>query len=299
MNTLYTGRFAPSPTGPLHFGSLVAAMGSYLQARQQQGHWLLRIEDIDPPRCSHQAESQIIEALFKHGFQWDGEITRQSQRHHLYANALNKLIETQQVFACQCTRRKLKTEAKYGKDGIIYPGSCRQSKQVSKLTLDCSESAIRFNVKNQIVKFQDMIQGEITENIELEYGDFILKRRDQLYAYPLAVVVDDAEQSVTEIVRGADLLNSTSRQCLLQQKLNYNRPSYLHLPLVKNPDGSKLSKQHGAAEIRNDQALSNLINAWAFLKQPKLSEVSSISTFWQKAIPQWQPRLFTEHLNDH
>lgn len=263
---IYRGRFAPSPSGPLHFGSLVAALGSYLQARSQTGEWLLRMEDLDPPRETSGADTLILKSLNAHGLNWDNEVMYQSRRHPAYEQALEHLKQKGLLFYCSCTRKQLRARQNATKDATsIYAGTCREH------TKPRDNCAIRIRVpddENAMISFRDHIHGSITQNLKHEVGDFVLKRRDGLYAYQLAVVVDDIAQGITEVVRGADLLNSTPRQLYLYQCLNAPPPSYLHLPLALLPDRKKLSKQTGAPPLDNHKASANLVQAMRFLGMP-------------------------------
>lgn len=249
------GRFAPSPTGPLHFGSLLAAVGSYAQARSQGGHWLLRIEDLDPPREQPGAADDILRSLEAHGLHWDGEVLWQSRRSEYYEAALARLREQGDLYACQCSRSEL------ARAGVIdCLGPCRSAGH--------HEGAWRLRTANAgILHYQDQLRGELSEDIRAVCGDFVLKRRDGLYAYQLAVVIDDAASGVTEIVRGADLLDNTARQCWLMQRLDLPRPHYLHLPLAVSGDGQKLSKQNHAPALDPAQAGENLWQALDCLQQ--------------------------------
>lgn len=241
--TRYTGRFAPSPTGPLHFGSLVAAVGSYLDARANDGRWLLRIEDVDAPRTVEGSADSILRTLERFGFEWDGEIVWQSQRLDAYAEALETLRRAGQVYPCACTRREIADSA-LGRDGSrVYPGTCRTGLPEGR-----SARAWRVRAEGR-VRFEDAVQGWREEDLATEVGDFVVLRADGQFAYQLAVVVDDAEAGITHVVRGADLLDSTARQHHLQTLLGYPTPSYAHLPVVVNAANEKLSKQTLAAAI--------------------------------------------------
>ncbi|WP_303721138.1 tRNA glutamyl-Q(34) synthetase GluQRS [Malonomonas rubra] len=239
------GRFAPSPTGPLHFGSLVAALGSYLLAKQTGGQWLLRIEDLDPPRVIPGSADDILRSLDLFGFEWDGEVLYQSQRSERYREVLANLQQNHLLFPCSCTRRELIASAPHsGEDGPIYPGTCRQG------VVGCrQERALRLRVPDEEIRWRDLIFGELHQNLQREVGDFILQRADGLFAYQLAVVVDDIDSSVNQVVRGADLLSSTPRQAYLYRCLQQPLPVYYHLPLALGDDRQKLSKRHGAAAI--------------------------------------------------
>jgi len=245
------GRFAPSPTGPLHLGSLVAAVGSWLFARNEGGRWLVRVEDIDTPRVIPGSESEILAALARYGLERDGEIVRQSERTALYDDALQRLRERGQVFDCSCSRAELQRAASapaasdpQEADGPVYPGTCREGLPPGR-----AARAVRFRVPEGIVAFDDLVHGTVEEDVALRTGDFVVKRADGLFAYQLAVVVDDAEQGVTQVVRGGDLLGSTARQIALQRALGVATPSYAHLPLVTTRDGAKLGKRDGALPL--------------------------------------------------
>jgi len=278
----YVGRFAPSPTGPLHFGSLVAAVASYLQARSNDGRWLLRIEDIDPPREQPGATNEIIGALEHHGFEWDGDVIFQSESSDAHQAALKSLIERKLAYRCQCSRRDL-VDAPRGALGVIYPGSCRNG-------CDADEVAIRLRTNDTEITCDDILQGRLAQRLESESGDFIIRRRDGLIAYHLAVVVDDEIQGVTEIVRGIDLFDSTPRQIWLQQLLGYRTPSYAHIPVITHTDGDKLSKLTGAPGISLHGVQKNLLEALRALQQqppPELAQ-SSREEIWSWAIKNWQ-----------
>ena len=281
------GRFAPSPTGPLHFGSLVAAVASYADARAADGRWLLRIEDIDTPRCTKSAEVEILQQLAVHGFEADDAITRQSERTERYDFALQQLRETGHLFACGCTRKMLESAPRNAWGEAIYPGRCRGLALAKAAT-----TALRLRVSDDSdarVAFADRELGSFSQNIATEVGDFILRRADGLYAYQLGVVVDDAAQGITDVVRGEDLLMNSPRQIYLQRRLGFATPNYLHVPLVKNEADEKLSKQTLAPAIASDSAVPALKAAWTLLKQPDVNHVASVAQFWQQAIPLWNP----------
>ena len=280
----YRGRFAPSPTGPLHFGSLIAALSSYLEARTQQGEWLVRIEDVDAPRCKPEYESAILRTLACYGFRIDGEIMRQRDRVHDYQLALNRLHNDSCIFGCACTRKEI-GDAQLGSDGApIYPGTCRNGLPAGK-----EARAWRLRVGWQQISFHDAVQGEVTQNLATEVGDFVLLRADGLFAYQLAVVLDDAEQQITHVVRGADLLDSTPRQIWLQQCLGVPMPHYAHLPVVVNGAGEKLSKQTLADPLNDSEPVPALWRALHFLgQQPPLALCdSSLTELWQWALHNW------------
>ena len=238
------GRFAPSPTGPLHFGSLIAALGSFLEARRCGGEWLVRIEDVDTPRTAPGATTAILRALERYGLHWDRPVLYQSQRAAYYQAALESLLEAGLAYPCTCTRRELASGPR-GRDGApIYPGACRTGPRQPD-----RPHAIRLRVTDAPLAFRDAIQGEYRQQLEREVGDFVLRRADGLFTYQLAVVVDDAAQGVTQVVRGADLLDSTPRQIVLQRLLGLPTPDYAHLPVAVDARGDKLSKQTGAPPL--------------------------------------------------
>ena len=285
---MYIGRFAPSPTGPLHFGSLVAAVASYADALAADGQWLLRIEDVDTTRCSRAAENEILQQLTAYGFVANGSVIRQSERSEIYEAAIARLADVGQVFACTCSRKMLEGAPRNAEGEMIYPGTCRDS-QVVTGTL-----SLRLRVKysgDSKVEFTDRACGTIAQNVAADVGDFVLRRADGCYAYQLAVVADDALQGVTDVVRGADLLMSTPRQIYLQRLLGVATPTYLHVPLVRNSDGEKLSKQTLAQAISVDTPVDTLLVAWAFLQQVDLGRVDSVDAFWKAASAKWNPRM--------
>ena len=249
------GRFAPSPTGPLHLGSLFAAVGSWLDARAAGGRWLLRIEDLDPPREIPGAADEILRALEAHGLVWDGPVLYQSSRQEAYRAALAELEREGLLFRCRCPRRRIRSL------GGRYDGRCRSL----GMTPTTAPHAVRLQVPAETIAFRDRLRGPFAQDLLRDVGDFVLVRRDGLVAYQLAVVVDDAAQAVTDVVRGADLLESTPRQLLLQRLLRLPEPRYLHLPLLLGPDGSKLSKQTGAPGLDPRRARENLTRVLAWL----------------------------------
>jgi len=257
------GRFAPSPTGPLHFGSLVAAVGSYCLARQAGGRWLVRMEDLDRPRVVPGAAEDILRALEICGFEWDGDILWQSRRDERYREVLTVLRERGLVFDCGCSRRDILASAPHpGEEGPIYPGTCRGG-----LAPGRKPRAERMRVPDELVGFCDGIFGPTEQHLRTAVGDFVLRRADGLYAYQLAVVVDDRDSGVNQVVRGADLVSSTPRQVYLHQCLGWQVPEYMHLPLVLAGDGEKLSKRHGAMPIEGDAAGRWLLAALEFMGQ--------------------------------
>ena len=285
MSTVpYRGRFAPSPTGPLHFGSLVAAVGSYLQAKCNGGEWLVRMEDIDTPRNIPGAADEILRTLEAFGFEWNGAVIYQSQRDEIYRLALNQLATQGATFPCACSRKEIADSSLLGIEGPIYPGTCRGG-----LSDGREARAIRIRVNDANVEFADLIQGSISQNLATEIGDFVLRRADGICAYQLAVVVDDAEQGITEIIRGADLLASAPRQIFLQRLLGLATPRYGHLPVATNRTGEKLSKQTLAQPIDTNNAIALLFDALAFLGQAPPAELrqSSQKPLWDWAFRHW------------
>jgi glutamyl-Q tRNA(Asp) synthetase len=280
----YCGRFAPSPTGPLHFGSLVAAMASWCDARAHGGRWKVRIEDVDTPRSRAGAAEAIVSALERYGFEWDGEIIRQSERTARYVAVLDTLRERGLVYACGCTRKELEHVPLGAGGERIYPGTCRRG--IARGT-GVSAHAWRMRVADEVVCFVDRLQGPQRQNLHLDSGDFVVKRSDGLFAYQLAVVVDDADQGVTHVVRGADLLASTPRQIWLQRQLGLPTPSYLHHAVAVDVNGAKLSKETGAAAL-SDAPFPALMRAWLFLGQRAASSPpESVAEFWQWAQHAW------------
>lgn len=282
---VYRGRFAPSPTGPLHFGSLVAAVGSFLEARTRSGEWLLRMEDVDVPRCSRTAVAEILRTLEACGLVWDGEVVWQSRRTDAYAAALERLKAAGRIFACACTRKELADSAIAPDGAAIYPGTCRQGLPGGR-----PARAWRLRVGDVRIGFDDAIQGRIDSNLAFDAGDFILLRADGLFAYQLAVVVDDAAAGITHVVRGADLLASTARQIFLQQCLGLSTPCYAHLPVAVNAAGEKLSKQTHAAPVDGSRPGPALFAVLEFLGQRPPPELSGAGPdeLWAWAMSHWQ-----------
>lgn len=284
-DTRYRGRFAPSPTGPLHFGSLVAALGSYLDARSQGGEWLVRIEDIDGHRSVPDAASGILRTLESFGFAWDGPVLHQGRRSDLYREASAGLLKDGWAYPCACSRRDVAEIGRPGADGPVYPGTCRAG-----LGNERPGRSLRVRTKPIEVAVHDRIQGRIYHQIERDVGDFILHRADGMYAYQLAVVVDDALQAVTQVVRGADLLLSTPRQVYLQRLLSFSTPHYAHLPVAVDESGHKLSKSAAAAPVEPNNPLPALLAALRFLGQaPPLERPTNLDEFWTWAIGSWNP----------
>jgi len=282
----YRGRFAPSPTGALHLGSLVTAVGSFLQARANHGEWWVRIEDIDLPRNQHGAADDILFTLDAFGLQWDGAVLYQTSRLDAYAEVLQILKE--HTFICGCSRKELQG---------IYNGTCRNGLPPNK-----SPRSIRLKVPDQTFSFHDLIQGNVQQHLSTEVGDFVIKRADGLFAYQLAVVIDDAMQNITDVVRGCDLLDSTPRQLYLQQLLNYPTPTYAHLPIITNALGQKLSKQTLAKPVDKHNPLPDLYQALLYLGQTPPIDLfhEKVETLLQWAISHWKlskiPRCFSQSL---
>lgn len=281
-NNTYRGRFAPSPTGQLHFGSLLAAISSYLQAKSQQGQWLLRIENVDKTREVSGSATNILSTLESLGFEWHGKVIYQSQQTDYYAAYLQTLIDKELVYACDCSRSKLKQNTS---NAGVYPGYCRNK------TLPLNNShALRCRVSSETVLINDQVQSAFSANLKDDCGDFIIKRRDQFFAYQLAVVADDHQQGITDIIRGADLLSSTPQQIYLQQQLGFSQPSYGHIPVAMHANGLKLSKSHQDLALDRHNPVAILYQALVFLDQSPPDELArvSLSEFWQWAIEHWQ-----------
>ena len=278
----YVGRFAPSPTGPLHFGSLVAAVASWLDARVAGGQWHLRIEDVDAPRTVPGAEDAILRTLDALGLTWDGPVVRQSERTARYVAALDRLRDRGLTYRCRCSRREIADSGVHGIDGIVYPGTCREA-AVSPET----PAAVRFRVAPGMVAFDDRVQGRIVQSLAHDIGDFVVRRRDGLFAYQLAVVIDDADLGVTDVVRGADLLVSTPRQVALQRALGLSTPRYLHFPVAAR-NGEKLSKQTLAPAIDARSGPAALLAAFDFLGQPP-PEPGPPASLLAQAVRRWDP----------
>jgi glutamyl-Q tRNA(Asp) synthetase len=276
----YIGRFAPSPSGPLHFGSLVAALGSYLQAKSQQGKWIVRIEDIDPPREVVGASEDILATLLTYGLIWDDKVIYQSQQSINYETVLKIFKQQQLSYSCSCTRKVIKRQ------GGLYLGCCRDKILPSK------NNALRINVaklERPITHFYDLLQGYIKLDKQHADEDFIIKRKDGLYAYNLAVTIDDINQGITEVVRGADLLPTTGKQLSLYQLLEKQAPSYIHLPLATTEPGVKLSKQNHALAIDKKKPIPTLLQALSFLghQVPDNVDRSSCITILKWAVQHW------------
>ncbi len=259
----YIGRFAPSPTGPLHFGSLLAALASFLDARANQGKWLMRIEDLDPPREPAGSAELILQQLQDFGMNWDDEVLYQSARLGIYEEIVDQLQDKGLAYPCDCTRPQIREM------GLVYNGSCRE-----RSTPPERPYALRLKTEALEIGFDDKIQGHFSQQLELDAGDFVIRRKDELYAYQLAVVVDDEFQNITHVVRGWDLLDSTPRQIYLQRVLNYQEMSYIHIPIIVDGKGQKLSKQTFAPSIETDRASEAIYKALIFLGQVPPVEIA-------------------------
>lgn len=281
----YVGRFAPSPTGPLHKGSLVAALASWLDARASGGRWLLRIEDVDEPRCSREAVDTILRQLDALGLHRDGEVVWQSRRTALYRAALDTLIASGAAYGCACTRRDLEAQPLASDGARRYPGTCRDRTGVVP-------RAWRLRVSAGEVAFDDRILGRVSMDVAADAGDFVLWRADGYCAYQLAVVIDDADQGVTHVVRGADLLTSTPRQILVQRALGLPQPDYAHVPLVLDAHGEKLSKQTRAPALEPADALADLAGALTFLRHPPPADALTAGrdALLAWAVANWRPQ---------
>lgn len=284
---MYIGRFAPTPSGPLHFGSLVAALASFLDARAKGGQWRVRIEDLDPPRCMPGAADIILRQLEAHALLWDGEVVYQSTRTEAYRDALKALRGLGLAYPCTCSRSLIRAQStRLGVEGPIYPGTCRLRPPAPG-----RPHALRLDTRGVVIDFTDRLYGPIRQDIEQALGDFVIWRVEDIASYHLAVVVDDAWQGVTDVVRGADLLDSTPRQIALQRLLGLPTPHYLHLPLALAPNGQKLSKQNLAPALAPEHAPQALVRALRFLGQPLEpgleDEPPDVILAW--AIPRWRP----------
>lgn len=286
MPNRYRGRFAPSPTGPLHFGSLVAALASYADARHNRGEWLVRMEDVDEIRAVPGAADDILRTLERFGFEWDGGIMIQSQRKGHYLEVIDSLLREGHAYHCGCSRAEIGEGARHGIEGPVYPGTCRNGLPPGK-----KPRTVRLLTDNLPIRFDDRIFGPQQQSVSHDIGDFVIRRADGFTAYQLAVVVDDQEQGINQVVRGADLLASTPRQILLLQRLGFDRPHYAHVPLVLDAQGRKLSKQDRAHPVNSATPLPALLEAWAFLCQDAPPEMPvTIREFWPWAIANWNMR---------
>jgi glutamyl-Q tRNA(Asp) synthetase len=287
-STPIIGRFAPTPSGPLHFGSLVTALASYCQVKSQQGQWLIRIEDVDTPRVVEGSTDQILKDLETFGFEWDGEIIFQSTQFERYAATVEQLLRQGKAFACECSRRTLRqANVETGPLGMIYPGICRDKK------LSQASHSIRINTQSAgVLSYNDLLFDEVAINTAQRAGDFVIRRADNIFAYHLAVVLDDELQTINQVVRGADLLEATCLHLYLQQLLDIKPPEYLHIPLVRNSKGDKLGKQTGATALDSNQAAPLLVSALQILGQPVEAglDQESASDIIQYAVKSWNYR---------
>ncbi len=281
----YRGRFAPSPTGPLHFGSMVAAVGSFLQAKSRGGEWLVRMEDLDPPREVPGAADEILRTLEAFGLHWDGAVMYQSRRQAAYETALEKLMAQDALYPCACSRREIADSSVSGVDGPVYPGTCRDG-----IASGRAPRAWRVRVNGREIEFVDAVQGRIVRDLALDFGDFVVRRADGYFAYQLAAVVDDTEQGISEVVRGADLIESTPRQMHLQNLLGLPTPAYLHLPVALSQQHEKLSKQTFATPVDIAHPLPMLYQVLRFLGQdpPPVLVESKLDDFWRWAVAHWR-----------
>lgn len=290
----YRGRFAPSPSGALHFGSLVAAVGSFLEARTRGGEWLVRIEDLDPPRCRPGAADDILRSLERLGLTWDGSVLYQSTRTHAYVESFERLRAAGQLMTCRCSRTQLaalpRNRSRSPGEELAHPPECVAGSQRAAMT-----PAWRFRAPDLDLEFVDRVQGPQRQNAAKAGGDFVVRRRDGLFAYQLAVVVDDAAQRVTDVVRGVDLLDSTVRQVLLQQSLQLPGTTYMHLPLAVDASGVKLSKSGDAPDVGNSAPAALVVAVLEFLRQapPPELERAPLDEVWAWAREHWQPSRFS------
>ncbi|MBQ4843945.1 tRNA glutamyl-Q(34) synthetase GluQRS [Pseudoalteromonas sp. MMG013] len=289
----YRGRFAPSPSGSLHFGSLVAALASYLAAKVHDGQWLVRMEDIDTPRMLKGADSDILRTLDAFGLHWDGEVVYQSRRHDYYNDALNTLQQQNLIYACTCTRKEIKLQ------GGLYTGHCRHANHPP------TNNALRIKQHHPILQYNDMVQGKVYTSEQIAHEDYIVKRRDGLYAYQLVVVLDDIDQGISHIVRGADLLEPTARQLGLFQQLDHTPPEFAHIPVIVTKPGFKLSKQNHAPAINESNPIPTLCSALKYLGVETPEDIMhtnidnilhwSQAHFSLSAIPAVSERQFIEY----
>lgn len=285
--TAYRGRFAPSPTGPLHFGSLTTALGSYLDARSHGGCWLLRVEDLDPPREQPGAADAIMRMLESHGLHWDGPVLFQHARMQTYQTAVESLLDKNMAYSCACSRREIVDSGMHGLEGPVYPGTC-----LKRLNNHTRAAGVRLKVpSDEIFSFDDALQGIFKQHLAKEIGDFIVRRTDGHFAYQLAVVLDDAFQDINHVVRGADLLISTPRQIYLQRLFGLPTPIYMHLPVAVDMQDAKISKQVQTSQLAGDSPSKMLYRALQFLGQSPPAELQSGAPHevlaW--AVSHWQP----------
>lgn len=290
---MYTGRFAPSPTGLLHIGSLLTAVASYADARSNGGKWLVRMEDLDPPREMPGAASHILHTLEAFGFEWNGEVAYQSRRYALYEETLCRLKSAGLVYPCHCSRKDWQAGARRGADGFVYNGRCRHPGQ--RPAPQGKQPAWRIRVPDRVIGFSDGIVGGYAQNLARDIGDFVLLRADGYWAYQLAVVADDAEQGITHIVRGQDLLVSTPRQIYLQQCLDVPTPQYAHLPLLTNAQGQKWSKQTLAPALDLNRREQLLRQVFRYLNLPEAPETDRPAELLDWAVAHWDMDKVPKH----
>ena len=283
--TIYRGRFAPTPSGPLHFGSIVAAVGSFLDARSRGGTWLVRIDDLDPPRTLPGAADTILRCLDAFGMHWDGTVVYQSMRNDAYHAALHQLRQSGRTYPCACSRKEISDAGLAGVEGAVYPGTCRKG-----LAARREARALRVRTDGAVIEFDDGLQGHVRQDLLAEIGDFVVYRADHVFAYHLACAVDDAEQGITDIVRGADLIASTPRQIHLQKLLALPTPTYLHLPAAVNGAGEKLSKQTRAHAVDLSHPAATLDRVLRILGHapPAGLAGAGVAGLWQWAVKNWQ-----------
>lgn len=286
---LYRGRFAPTPSGPLHFGSMVAAAGSYLDARSSGGQWLLRIDDLDPPRVMPGAADAILRCLEDFAMQWDGQVVYQSTRSEAYSDAVERMRGRKLVYACGCSRKDVEEAAMAtGIDGPVYPGTCRNGMPAAH-----TMRSLRLHTNETTVEFEDRLQGGMRQQLAAEIGDFVLQRADGIFSYHLACAVDDADAGITHVVRGADLIASTPRQIYLQRLLGLPTPEYLHLPVAVNAKGEKLSKQTLAPAVDSARPAAMLVRILQFLGHapPPEAADADVEALWSWALTNWRRGL--------
>lgn len=289
----YVGRFAPSPTGWLHAGSLIAALASFLDARAHGGRWLVRIEDLDRNRCVPGAERAILQDLERHGLFWDGPVTRQSERTNLHEQALKRLIENGHAYPCACSRQEVRKAAiRSGPEGPVYPGTCADGIATGR-----TPRSWRVRTIGPPTRIDDRVHAPLAQQLDQDIGDFVIFRADGFCAYQLAGVVDDAAQGVTHIVRGCDLMESSPRQRYLQRLLGYPEPTYLHVPLAVDNRGIKLSKSTGSASLHGAAPSRNLRRALRHLGQPVATDGcrDSLESLLARATEKWDPKRIPRH----
>lgn len=281
----YRGRFAPTPSGPLHLGSLLTALASWLQARHRQGHWLLRMDDLDTPRCPPGMDREILTQLQTHGLHWDGEVRYQSAHLGDYAQALARLDAAGLLYACDCSRAELARSSRAGPDQPVYSGQCRNPRAAPMSAAAC----LRLRVPAQSITLDDPVQGQVRRQLDREVGDFIVKRRDGQFAYQLACAVDEHAMGITEVVRGIDLLGSSFQQVHLLRQLEKPIPAYLHLPVIVDAQGRKLSKQNHAAPLDATHATANLRLCLGLLGQSLPPAGDTVAALLEAACRGWNP----------